>query len=166
MMAPFPIVVAVAAVIGLLAYMALYDLKHAKIQNKAVLVLLALWAVLMALEGFEHLLGSLGAGALLLVFGVVAWQFRVMGAGDAKLLLAAGLLLGFQTLLPFSMFMAIGAVVFVLALAAARRMVYTLPPAAAVRLDTIVSTRKIPAAVPIAVALAICLPVRYGLALG
>ncbi|HUG60837.1 MAG TPA: prepilin peptidase [Methylomirabilota bacterium] len=157
------IVLAIGAVIVVLAYVAVQDLRFARIRNEAVLALIALWAVLAALEGFGSVLDSLAAGALLLALGFAAWTMKVVGAGDAKLLFAGGLLLGLSALLPFSIFMIAATILSVVALMVLRMAPFMLPPALAARLDVIVSTRRIPAAVPISIALALALPLRYGL---
>lgn len=159
----FPLLATLAVAIGVLVHVALTDLRIAKIRNTSILILLAVWAVLMALEGFGRILDSLAAGGLMLAIGVAAWLMRVMGAGDSKLLLVAGLMLGIETLVPFSMLLALSTAVFVVVLALVKRFAVTLPPAAYVRVADIVATRKIPAAVPISTALVLCLPIRYGL---
>lgn len=153
----------VLVTLGVLAYIAVQDLRFARIRNEAVLVLIALWVALAALEGFANVGSSLAAGALLLLVGFGAWMLKVMGAGDAKLLFAGGLLIGFTSTLQFSILLVIATILSVIAFSLARMAPFALPPALAARLDVIVNTRRIPAAVPISLALAITILSRYGL---
>ncbi len=154
---------AVLTVIIVLVYVAVQDLRYAKIRNEMILLLVGQWFVLSALTGFAHLGGDLAAGGILFVLGFAAWMMRVMGAGDAKLLLAGGLLMGLPGLLPFSVLLIGTTILSVLLFSLVRIAPFGLPPAMAARLDVIVSTRRIPAAVPIAIALGGTLLLRYGI---
>jgi prepilin peptidase CpaA len=154
-----PTVVGVA--LAVLAFVAVEDLLSARIRNVAVLVLIGCWLVLAALEGFTAVGSSLAAGGLLLALGIGAWVAGVMGAGDAKLLSAGGLLLGLPHLMPFSLVLVAATLLSVVLLAGARMVPFMVPPVFAARLDAIVSTRRIPAAVPICIALAVVLVDRY-----
>ena len=48
----------------------------------------------------------LAVAAVLLIFGFCLFSFRIIGAGDAKLLSAAGLWLGFPCVMPFLLYSA------------------------------------------------------------
>jgi prepilin peptidase CpaA len=145
---------AVAAV-GLLAYVALNDFKVKRIANGSVLLLVGVGAALAAIGGWSVLASGFGAGFALLALGFVAWMAKVFGAGDAKLLFACGLLVRFEGLLDFALYMVAATLGFVMALAVVSRATALLPPALVVHTQGIVRSRRIPAAVPIATAAAI-----------
>lgn len=89
---------------ALLAYVVQDDLRNFRIQNKAVLALLALFLVTMALTGSAreasaHAAFAAVVGALLLVF----YAKGAMGGGDVKLLAVAFLWLGLEDTFIFSL---------------------------------------------------------------
>jgi prepilin peptidase CpaA len=105
-------------------YAAWVDFMTWKISNRTVLVLVACYvafaALVMATDQTErfgvNVMLSLAAASLLMVIGFVLWKLRLLGAGDAKLMFAIGLFLGWAALLPFAIWLAILAVVALLAL--------------------------------------------------
>jgi prepilin peptidase CpaA len=91
----------------------------------------------------------LAAGLILFVLGVVFWLLRMMGAGDAKLYLPLGILIGWQGLLPFALLLLPVSILFLGVMAAGPRL---LPGASAVgvRMAEIRARRAIPYGVPMA----------------
>ncbi len=71
---------------------------------------------------FAVLGAHVAAGLAVLVVAVVGFAFRVMGGGDAKLLAAVALWLGWRGLPPFLLLMAVIGGALALALLAARRL--------------------------------------------
>lgn len=108
------------ALVGLV-WVAIQDFKTLKIRNKHVLMLLFLNLAAMATSGHAAAVGSLAAGALLFTLGLLMWQFRLMGAGDAKLYLPIGLMVGWSRLLPFAIFLLLASLLFLAVLRWARR---------------------------------------------
>jgi prepilin peptidase CpaA len=100
LLAPLPILVVIAA---------LTDLTRMKIPNwiSASLILAffpaAFAAGLSPLEVGMHF----GVGVLVLLAGMALFALRVVGGGDAKLMAAAGMWLGFSALTPFLIWTAI-----------------------------------------------------------
>lgn len=113
----------IAALIFFL-YAAWVDFLTWKISNRTVLVLIAWFAIyaatVLALGQAERfglvLPGSIAAGGLLLMTGFVLWKLRLFGAGDAKLMFPVGLFLGWPQLLPYAVWLAIFALLALLAL--------------------------------------------------
>ncbi len=95
--------------LGLLIGAALHDVLRFTIPNWVHVALAALFAgaaLAYAPAGFpwvEHL----GAGVLLFAIGAALFYFNLMGGGDAKLIGAVGLWVGFDGLLPFVLIMAL-----------------------------------------------------------
>lgn len=96
--------------LALLVRIGLIDFRTLRIPNRDVLVLLALTLVLLVPGVTGAGLANLVPGLLLFGLGIVFWLFRMMGAGDAKLFLPLGILVGWNGvavfalgLLPFSM---------------------------------------------------------------
>lgn len=83
-------------VAALLGHAAWQDWQHRRIPNGHCLAiaLLALAEATLA----QRLLGSAIAGLSLLVLGMLAWQARLLGGGDAKLLAAVAIWAGPQRL--------------------------------------------------------------------
>ena len=117
-----------------LTWAAVSDVRTRTIPNSAILAVLAAWAAGLALGGAPSLgfdlLGALAA----LVIGFGLWSFRVMGAGDAKLVAAAALLTGYRRLPELALaIVLIGGVLGVIALAARLRPSSPSPSGVAVR---------------------------------
>jgi prepilin peptidase CpaA len=96
--------------------------------------------------------GSLAAAGLLLATGFVLWKLRLFGAGDAKLMFPVGLFLGWPHLLPYAIWLAIFALIALLALK------LPLPAGASMtmagmRIDEIRQSGKVPYAVIMVAAL-------------
>ncbi len=96
-------------------YAAATDFKAWKIHNRTVLVLIGVYvpyAALSAQLGLlwplkTHIPSAFGAGALLFGLGFVFWQFKLFGAGDAKLMFPIGLFVGWANLLHYSIFLVV-----------------------------------------------------------
>ncbi len=86
-----------------MAYGAATDLLTMRISNRVSLGLLIAFLVIAPLAGMTGLemLSHLGVGAVLLVAGMLLFSMNLLGGGDAKLLAAAGLWIGFDQLVPF-----------------------------------------------------------------
>ena len=80
------------AITALLGYTAWQDWQHRRIPNAACLAILLLALVEAALA--QRLIGSAIAGLAVLLLGMLAWQARIVGGGDAKLLAAVALWAG------------------------------------------------------------------------
>jgi len=94
-------------------YAAFTDFRSWKIHNQTVLALILLFAIYAACEPHiainwfppVHLPTALGAGGLLFVTGFLLWQFKLLGAGDAKLMFPIGLFLGWSNLMTYALFL-------------------------------------------------------------
>lgn len=102
--------------IGLMGFIAVYDAKHLKIRNAAVLLLLLLYLPAQGFLGFPTWSDDLLAGGLLFVLGFVMWLARALGAGDAKLMLPLGMHMGYLGLAPFAVILTVFSVLFYLAI--------------------------------------------------
>ncbi|QOZ29031.1 prepilin peptidase [Bradyrhizobium sp. CCBAU 51753] len=91
---------------ALMAFAAASDLLTMTIPNRVALGLLAGFFILAPLSGMGayDILVHAGAGALVLVVAFGMFAMRWIGGGDAKLVAAAGLWLGFDHLLAFLVF--------------------------------------------------------------
>lgn len=95
--------IAVSALsLALLARVAWIDFCTLRIPNREVLLLLALSLPLLIPGVTQPGLANLVPGLLLFVLGVVFWLLRMMGAGDAKLFLPLGFLVGWDGVLIFA----------------------------------------------------------------
>lgn len=92
-----------------LAYAAVMDIFTMTIPNRVSLALLAGFCIAAPVAGLSShaFLMHIGAGALMLAAGVGMFALRLLGGGDAKLLAAASLWMGFTYLLPFVLAVAI-----------------------------------------------------------
>lgn len=96
-----------------LLYAAFTDFRSWKIPNKIVWALILLFAIYAACRPYVsaewfppvHILSALGAGALLFATGFLLWQFKLLGAGDAKLMFPIGLFLGWNNLMSYALFL-------------------------------------------------------------
>lgn len=78
------------------------DVRARRIPNGAVLALFALWPVqLLAFDRPEPWWSGPAASAIVLTAGLIAWHFRLLGGGDAKLAAALSALVGLEGLLGF-----------------------------------------------------------------
>ncbi len=78
------------------------DVRARRIPNGAVLALFALWPVqLLAFDRPEPWWSGPAASAIVLTAGLIAWHFRLLGGGDAKLAAALSALIGLEGLLGF-----------------------------------------------------------------
>lgn len=89
-----------SAVFGILVLVAaVFDITKFMIPNTIVIGIIALFAVMavvlpMGIDWLSHV----GASLLVLLVGLVAYRFKVMGAGDIKLVTALSLWAGFELL--------------------------------------------------------------------
>ena len=136
--------------IALFIVAAYSDVKSFRIPNKLVAAV-ALLAVtrLIAIGDPSVALYTVGASVALLAVGFVLFWQRFIGGGDAKLITAAALLVGYKDLLPFLLVMGIcGAAISLAALAIHKY----LPLYAGPRLAAFLSNARL--AVPYGVAIA------------
>lgn len=91
-----------AAYVALVLYGAWSDARSLRIPNWVSLALLGLFVptALVAGLGLEAVAWHVAAGALLLVVGIALFAFGLFGGGDAKLLAAVALWVGWSDLLP------------------------------------------------------------------
>ncbi|NDW01118.1 prepilin peptidase [Salipiger sp. PrR002] len=108
------------AAIGLLGWVAVYDARHFRIRNAEVLIMLALYVLAQGALLFPTFLGDLLAGGLLFGIGFVMWLLRGLGAGDVKLMLPLGMMLGVSGLLPFAVLLMVLSVLLYLLIVIAR----------------------------------------------
>jgi len=112
----FPFMMTLAAALDLLTF---------TIPNRVPLLLLACFLIAASSMLSPALLGHLGAGLIMLVVGFAMFARGWVGGGDAKLMAAAALWLGFEHLFAFLLWTAILGGGLALLLLAYRRM---LPP--------------------------------------
>lgn len=87
---------------GLLVGAGVFDVLKFRIPNLIVVAFLALFLVAAVFApGPVDWLDHLGAGAVVLVCAALLFHFNLLGGGDAKLLAALAIWMGFQRLLPF-----------------------------------------------------------------
>ena len=103
----------------LFVYAAWTDFKRWKIENGTVLALIAVFpfyafAALRVGDTWPLSMNvpwALAAGVVLFGSGFLLWQFRMLGAGDAKLMFPIGLFLGWQGIPPFALGLILFAIV-------------------------------------------------------
>jgi len=105
---------------ALLVYIAWEDLKHLRIRNAMVLLLLGLYAIRSVALSQAELMTDLAAGGLLFGISFVMWLLKAIGAGDVKLMFVLGLLMGFDGLLPFCVMLIAASVLFLVLIKAAQ----------------------------------------------
>jgi prepilin peptidase CpaA len=81
-----------------LVWAAFTDIMARRIPNRAVLVILCLYAGWLVLSRGTGLWSALGAGVLSFIIGYILYLFKVMGAGDVKLFAAVALFAGLNYL--------------------------------------------------------------------
>ncbi len=112
----------------LLALAAIYDAWKFIIPNTISVTLAVLFFPSAFLIGLDvDWLSHLGAAILIFVAGVAAYRFNILGAGDAKLLTAIGLWVGFgNPLLLYVLFVALGGGALAILLIVVRRLTLSL----------------------------------------
>lgn len=131
-----------------LAWIALQDFLTLRIRNSHVLVLLAV-ALVAVLAGGE--MADFLAGAILFALGVCFWLLGLVGAGDAKLYLPVGFLVGWHGLVVFGVLLISSSIAFLIFVWLGRKILRG-QGGLGRRLDEIVNNRGVPYAVPIAAA--------------
>ena len=108
-----------------MAFAAANDLFTMTIPNKISLALIVLFfaAALATSLPWETMGLHLAVGAAVLVFGFVLFQFKMLGGGDAKLMAAGALWMGFDHVLYFMAYVTIFGGVLAVAILMYRRMV-------------------------------------------
>lgn len=88
---------------------AAWDVTSMKIPNKISLVLLLAFGIAVIAGGvsLEIAQSNLIAGAVVLVCGFAMFSRGLLGGGDAKLLAAASLWIGFSQMMPFLLYVAL-----------------------------------------------------------
>src|SRR5262245_13584994 len=109
--------------VGVFAAAAYSDVRARHIPNELSLAIGALALVRLIPTGDPHpaAVWSIAAAAVVFVVAFVQWRFGLLGGGDAKLLAAAALLVGWRDLFNFLFLMSLGGAVVALAVVAARR---------------------------------------------
>lgn len=85
------------------AALAVIDFWTLRIRNLHVLGMIGLAVAVLALRSRDVLVPDLAAGVLLFALGFVFWLLGMMGAGDAKLYLPLGVLIGWSGLAVFAL---------------------------------------------------------------
>jgi prepilin peptidase CpaA len=86
-----------------MAFAGAMDLFTMTIPNRVSLALIAAFAVVVAMTGapLTVVINHIGAGIVFLGVGIFMFSMRWLGGGDAKLLAAAALWLGFDSVFPY-----------------------------------------------------------------
>jgi prepilin peptidase CpaA len=94
---------------GVVAFAGAMDLFTMTIPNRVSLALVAAFLVLAPLSGFgmEEMASHLCAGLLVLAVGIVMFALGWFGGGDAKLLAAVALWVGFDSLFAYILYVAV-----------------------------------------------------------
>ena len=92
-----------------MAFAAATDLLTMRIPNRLTLGLCAAFLLIAPVAGlsWQDILSHLAAGSCMLLAGILLFSLGWVGGGDAKLLAAASLWLGFEPLVPFLGYVAI-----------------------------------------------------------
>ncbi|MDA5093106.1 prepilin peptidase [Aliiroseovarius sp. KMU-50] len=106
--------IAVLSTIAWLLRIAYLDFRTLKIRNRDVVILLGLFFIWAATNKFHAIQAHLIAGAVMFVIGYVFWTLKLMGGGDAKLFLPAGLFVGWSSLGEFAIALLVFSVIFLL----------------------------------------------------
>src|SRR5438045_2744530 len=83
----------------LLVIASVSDIRHRRIPNWSVLAIGALFVPWAFFVSPSSVLLSLGAALVALVIGIILYAFRIVGAGDSKLLAVVALFAGMDHLL-------------------------------------------------------------------
>lgn len=94
---------------GAVAFAAAMDLFTMTIPNRISIFMVAAFFPLAPLAGLglADMASHIGAGVLLLAIGIALFAGGWFGGGDAKLMAAIGLWVGFDNLLPYLLFVAV-----------------------------------------------------------
>jgi prepilin peptidase CpaA len=114
---------ALAIFVICLAAAAASDLAKYRIPNALSIGVAASFALAVPALPFALVLSHAAAGVTVLVIAALCFALRLMGGGDAKLIAAAALWMGWQNLAPFLLLMAVVGGALGLLLLAARRLV-------------------------------------------
>jgi prepilin peptidase CpaA len=87
---------------GLLSHLAHQDFWHLKLPNPSIAALLLAVLGYIWIKYYPSWQPNLIAGGILFIMGIVFWLFGLMGAGDAKLMLPLGILIGIAGFLVFA----------------------------------------------------------------
>ncbi len=110
------VVIALLSVILVIA--SISDIRDRRIPNWTVLAAVALFFPWIFVGGKVSILGSLAGASIVFMVGLALYIFRVVGAGDSKLVTAASLFIGLGQLFPFLLLVAlVGGVIAVMSLA-------------------------------------------------
>lgn len=136
-----------------MAFAAAMDLLTMTIPNRVSIVLVAAFAVAAAMLGIGWwaLASHVGAGLLMLALGIGMFALGWLGGGDAKLLAATALWLGFDHLLPYLLMTAMAGGALSLAILTYRRF---LPPVWLARQRWAMDLHGAKAGIPYGIALA------------
>jgi prepilin peptidase CpaA len=104
-------------------YAAMMDVLTMRIANTISLGLAVAFFVVAAIAGMpaQQMLVHVGVGLAVLVANMLLFHLRLVGGGDAKLLAAAALWVGYEQLIPFIVYVTIFGGVLALVLLAYRR---------------------------------------------
>lgn len=89
-------------IVGILSHLCHQDFWHLKLPNTSVSALLVAVLSYVWVKHDPSWHFSLIAGGILFIMGIVFWLFGLMGAGDAKLMLPLGVLVGISGFLMFA----------------------------------------------------------------
>ncbi|MND97752.1 Type IV leader peptidase family protein [compost metagenome] len=87
-----------AAFCAVAAWIAISDIRHRRIPNLALLVLLALFLPWCFLAGGVHFGPAIVAAAIALVVTMALWLTKIIGAGDSKMFATVALFMGLDNL--------------------------------------------------------------------
>jgi prepilin peptidase CpaA len=137
----------------LMAYAASSDLLTMRISNRVVLLLVGGFFILALLAGFslETIGLHVAAAAIVLAISFAFFSFGWIGGGDAKLIAATTLWLGFGTMLPYLVYASLLGGALTLSLLAVRRWPLPLPLKQVVWIDRLHDAKT---GVPYGIALA------------
>ncbi|MBX9683308.1 MAG: prepilin peptidase [Hyphomicrobium sp.] len=112
-----------------MAFAAANDLFTMRIPNKLSLILIASFAAVAIVAGLtlETIAMHLAVGAAILAITFILFSFRLLGGGDAKLMAAGALWIGFDQMVPYLFYMTLFGGVLSLVILAYRRMVPLTP---------------------------------------
>jgi prepilin peptidase CpaA len=106
----------------MMLYAAAMDVLTMRITNRVSIGLAAAFFIVAAIAGMpaQQMLVHVGVGLAVLVANMLLFQLRLVGGGDAKLLAAAALWVGYEQLIPFLVYVTIFGGVLALVLLAYR----------------------------------------------